>query len=112
MTEKAITVQIKPDLLSSKDAKEVLALLLQSVKGKKFVDGPVITEGKEDGGFLNVKFVATDLPLLWQVLQRDVLEKSAAARKASVVICTGKTGWHDYLLLHHHDPSQKLDSLQ
>lgn len=38
--------------------------------------------------------------------------EEAGLTAGAIVVCEGPHGWHDYLLLHHFDPAQTLDTLR
>ena len=73
-----------------------------------------VSTGDDGGRFINVCFSTGSLAPLWRELQRSFLRggvEHGACSKATIVTCEGSSGWDDYLLLHHFDPSQTVDLL-
>jgi len=63
-----------------------------------------VTRGQDQGHYINVHFT-TDTPNdFWPALRQQLVRLGLQA--GSIVTCTGKDGWNDYLLLHHYDPAQ------
>ena len=85
---------------------EVIAKQIKSIRGIG------ITKGEDDGKYLNIVF-ATENPIeSWRKLKEALLDSAefGSSLKASCMcMCTGKTGWDDYLLLYHFDPEVPLD---
>jgi hypothetical protein len=84
-----------------------LALSTQGVRGIGF------TDGDDNGPFLNVVFAAEEPIEVWRTLRASLLESQdfgAALAASSMVMCTGREGWDDYLLLHHFDRTVPLDA--
>jgi hypothetical protein len=77
---------------------------------RSLVPGVLVTEGQEDGPYINVDFMTADLFGLWESV-RKVLETVPGLNGAAIIVCEGERGWDDYLLLHHFDPQQKVDVL-
>lgn len=74
-----------------------------------------LVEGVEEGGYINVTYSAKDIRALWSLV-RTQLSCSSDGQPSllgcSIVVCTGKFGWDDYLLLHHFNESEALDKLE
>ena len=58
---------------------------------------------------MNWSFEVEKPPPFWKA----ILESGALARisRGAIITCQGKRGWDDYLLLHHFDPAEELDTL-
>ena len=58
-------------------------------------------------------WAAAELPLLiWignHAGSRWLVPGLAAA---AIIVCEGEHGWDDYLLLHHFDPAEPLDTMR
>lgn len=107
-------VQVQPALAPALD----LALLRASFEVLSQNEASVlrskIEEGDDDGPYLNLMFKTTDLARLWPVIQREWYAHPKLGdllRQSSMTLCTGATGWDDYLLLHHFNPAFELDTL-
>jgi hypothetical protein len=73
-----------------------------------------ISEGHDKGRYINIDYSTDDLPGLWSLIRREVLAASTVGsmlKKAAIIVCQGEKGWEDYLLLHHFDEHEPLDSL-
>lgn len=65
-------------------------------------------EGHENGPFLNLHFGTNDPISAWTHIRRAVFENDyfgQALKVASMAMCTGESGWNDYVLLYHYDPN-------
>jgi hypothetical protein len=67
-----------------------------------------IDDGEDNGPYINIAFEATDPAGLWAAIRGQLLADPELAG-ATIVVCEGEHGWHDYLLLHHFDPTEPLD---
>jgi hypothetical protein len=66
--------------------------------------GLQVDERHDDESYINFMFETDDVPSLWQKLKSELYGSNASGEAllaASIVVCEGKTGWDDYLLLHH-----------
>jgi hypothetical protein len=70
-----------------------------------------VNHGEDDGRYVNIGFESADLPGLWAAIC-DQLRADPELARAAIVVCHGKHGWDDYLLLHHFDPAEPLDELR
>jgi len=107
-------VQVQPGLAPALD----LALLRASFDAITHTEASVlrskIEAGEDDGPYLNLMFKTSDLARLWRVVQVELYEHPKLGellRSSSMTLCTGETGWDDYLLLHHFNPAFELDTL-
>jgi hypothetical protein len=76
------------------------------------VAGYETSTGEDEGPYVNFTFLAKNLPELWTRIKRDVLANPThgeSVSRASIIVCEGKHGWDDYLLLHHYDRTLELD---
>jgi hypothetical protein len=69
-----------------------------------------ISEGNEDGRYINVSFHVADIAGLWSAINALLAADRRLARSV-IVTCEGIHGWDDYLLLHHFDSSLIVDNL-
>jgi hypothetical protein len=73
-----------------------------------------VTEGEDDGPYVNFDFRAQDLARLWDILRGQVFWDQTIGphlAETSIATCEGNHGWDDYLLLHHYDRTLVLDTL-
>lgn len=101
---KALNIQLQTDRLSVIDAAPAVARL------RALADGSHVSEGEDDGRYINVSFEVDDIAVLWAAVQKQ-LQADTALAAATIVVCQGQHGWDDYLLLHHFDPSEPLETI-
>jgi hypothetical protein len=114
LTMKLLNVQIQPERVPELDEAEVVSRLTSTGSGTGLVQHVEVTKGNDDGHYTNVSYATHDLPRLWTLLRREVLEDARIGpilQKAAIVVCQGDNGWDDYLLLHHFDDNEPFDSL-
>ena len=108
---KALQIHLQPELAPDLDAYSE-AKRLQNVIEAFGLTGPVeITDGDDDGPYINVWFATADVAAAWSRLRQEWRPDGSLAR-CSIVICEGEDGWSDYKLLHHFDPSELLDEAE
>ena len=107
-------VQVQPGLAPALD----LALLRATFDAISQTETSVlrakIEEGDDDGPYINLMFKTADPNRVWQVVQDQLYAQPVLGellRQSSMTLCTGATGWDDYLLLHHFNPAFELDRL-
>ena len=106
-----LNVQIHPTRISHGSPDE----LIESLKAA--ADGAVLAfcgqnAGQDAGPYINLSFIAADPVAGWSRM-RVLYDASEIGRRlalSTIVVCEGEQGWDDYLLLHHFDPAEKLDS--
>ena len=69
-----------------------------------------VSRGEDDGPYINVDFRPADVGALWPAVREQVRADPELAA-CSIVCCVGEWGWDDYRLLHHFDPSERLDEV-
>ena len=69
-----------------------------------------VTDGEDDGRYINVDFKTADLCGLWHSI-RKTMQAVPGLASATIIACEGEHGWADYLLLHHYDPQEIVDGL-
>ena len=109
---RSLSVQVQPsrspgiDIQRINNAFEQIALLDSLVEHHEF------NEGHDKGHYFNYTFGTLHALKLWRLIQNRIYcdeELGVHMRRASMVMCSSETGWHDYLLLFHFDPAVKLD---
>jgi hypothetical protein len=110
-----ICLQVQPNRARDIDMHRVRELCEFAASSEKYVSKFAVFEDKEKGSYINFMFETTKLQKTWNLLQ-DMLFKDEklglVLSQASIVVCEGKDGWNDYLLLHHYDPTEKLDNIR
>jgi hypothetical protein len=72
------------------------------------------SEGNDDGRWLGFSYTTLNVARTWSLIQQKVLGHAllgSSLTKATIVVCQGEAGWDDYLLLHHFNPNEPLDSM-
>jgi hypothetical protein len=109
-----ICLQVQPGRACDIDMRRVRKLCKFAASSEKNVSKFAVVEDEEKGSYINFMFETTEPQKTWNFLQDTLFkdeELSLALSKASIVVCEGKDGWNDYLLLHHFDPSEELDNI-
>jgi hypothetical protein len=73
-----------------------------------------ISEGWDDGHYVNLTYTSPDPRVLWAHLRAQVYTSTAlgeSIRRSTIVTCEGERGWDDSRLLHHFDASETPDPL-
>ena len=108
----ALKVQVHPERSPSLDLDGVLEIFSNAAE---MADAELtITEGADDGPYIDYDFLTRDLVRLWEVLQSQVFEDAVLGPQlalAAVATCQNPRSRGNYLLLHHYDRSIKLDNL-
>ena len=100
-------VQFQPGRVAQNVASGIVAALRTALPGAD------LDAGNDGGRYVNVTFPAASVAVGWTAVLSalDDPEFGHAVRASCIVTCQGEHGWHDYLLLHHFDPDESLDSI-
>jgi len=98
MKQLSIQVQDDPDKLFSK----IILDLLPEEYSEGYSDATTTTLGAEVEQEI--------LEDIWNKIS-ETLKKNSELANRIIATCTGQYGWDDYLLLHHFDKTEPLDSL-
>lgn len=107
-------MQVQPALAPALDLALLRATFEALCQSEASVLRSKIEAGDDDGPFLNLMVKTDDLARLWPVIQRQLYAHPTLGdllRQSSMTLCTGETGWDDYLLLHHFNPAFERDTL-
>jgi len=110
---KQICVQVQPGL-DPRLSLDAVRAAFDAISASPLVLWQERSEGKDQGPWLNFLIGTNDLACCWALLQRTLYQESTLGgplTKCSIAVCEGMHGWDDYLLLHHLDPSEPLDTL-
>jgi hypothetical protein len=110
---KALHIQVQPGRAPGLEEAVARDLLRDVGAGTGVVARVDVTEGYDNGRYLNIDYVTDDLPRLWSLLKKVLQDPTTGPllARSLIVVCQGEAGWDDYLLLHHFDPSEPLDRL-
>ena len=70
--------------------------------------------GSARGPYINYFFESRTPARVWKALRGQALRHrrlGGSLRQSTIVTCQGSRGWENYLLLHHFDSAQPLDTL-
>jgi hypothetical protein len=87
--------------------------LFESISRSPLVSDYQCESAKGKHSYISITFSTNDTAGLWSHI-RGVVKASpfaAAIVASTIVVCEGKDGWNDYLLLHHYDFAEPLDGL-
>ena len=107
-------VQVQPGLAPALDLALLRATFEAISQNEPSVLRAKIEAGDDAGPYLNLMFKTSDLARLWEGVQLALDAHPTLGtllRQSSMTLCTGETGWDDYLLLHHFNPAFALDVL-
>jgi len=71
--------------------------------------------GEDNGRYINLFIESDDAVAACDLINTALLSDRTIGheiRTAAIVTMTGRRGWDDYLLLHHFDPIEPLDSIE
>ena len=109
-----LTVQLQPGLATGFDPTLVRDLLDGLASNSSLIESVAVTEGDDNGPYVNFTVKTPDVAALWRVIRQELFSLPLAGQhlaRAAIVTCQGNAGWDDYLLLHHFDMAEPLDSL-
>lgn len=106
---KCLHIQLQPELCAGDAEHHVKDLTAFAIASAP--DVVVNVECGNDGEpFLNVNINTSDIAALWASMSSRIVSNPSLA-SAAIVCCEGDIGWDDYLLLHHFDGNEILDTL-
>jgi hypothetical protein len=111
---RALSIQFQPERAPDLDPVAVAGLLKLVGGSERLASRVQVTEGIDDGPYIDATYTTPDLVSLWAEVRERVLEHAAlgpALRRSVIITCTGNRGWDDYRLLHHFDETEPLDEL-
>lgn len=100
---KRLHLQLQPSLSPSLNVSDAIAHLQRLAVS-------TVTEGEDNGHYINFGYETVDLLRLWEVVHEVILLVPGLSQ-AVICCCEGQHGWDDYLLLHHYDLMEPLDEL-
>ncbi|MEX0641155.1 MAG: hypothetical protein WD468_00560 [Pirellulales bacterium] len=101
---KQLQIQLQPQRSPELQATEAVSRLTRLSERVR------VTEGEDNAQYISLDFTTADLSSLWSVIRRE-LQATPGLAKGAIIVCEGEHGREDYLLLHHFDPQQQLDTL-
>ncbi len=108
-----ICLQVQLNRARDIDMRRIHELCEYAASSERLVSKFAVVENKT-GSYINLMFETSEPQKTWNLLQNRLLrdeDMGLVLSQASIVVCEGKDGWNDYLLLHHFDPSEKLNNI-
>ena len=106
---KCLLIQLQPDLCAG-DAQQIVDDLTSIATNSDSDASLNVEHGDDNRPYINVNIHSTDVMSLWSAVSSRISCDSALA-SCAIVCCEGDDGWDDYLLLHHYDQGETLDTL-
>ena len=109
---KDLCIQIQPHLAWELDVSAIHNRCDKLASSNIEIECFTVVEDAEDVAYINLMFTTKALEALWEILQAQLYGDEYLGPlllKSSIATCQGIHGWDDYLLLHHFDPTVRLD---
>ena len=110
---KKICIQIKSHRFSNFQLELIQAIGEEIALNKELISHFEIQKGGDNEKYMNLLFETNALKKLWHQIQTKFFQDLTIGMtlgKSSVVVCEGKNGWDDFLLLYHFNKLEKLDN--
>jgi len=111
---KALVINLQPQRSPGFDPKSVRDLVEGLKSNSDLIKSLSVTAGDDNGPYTNVYVETRDVAALWELMREELFSHPVAGphlKRAAIVVCEGNAGWDDYLLLHHFNPAEPLDTL-
>ena len=111
---RAICIQFQPRRAPDLDPAAVAGVLRTLGGEERLTSRMRVSEGVEDGPYVNVTYSTRDPVALWALVRVRVLDDAVlgpSLRRSVIVTCAGDSGWADYRLLHHFDACEPVEEM-
>lgn len=111
---KKFLIQIEPHRSPDLDAGNLLSQFEGLSDEMGWVRKRSVEHGFDKQPYVHLLFETDHPKLFWEMLREKIDQPDAygpSMRAASFVICEGKAGWNDYVMLHHYDPDISCEPL-
>ena len=98
-------IQIQPDRSSDLTLEAALSRL------RSLSSLVRIVYGFDHGAYVDVDFFGNNSGLLWSAV-RGILKCEPGFARSVIVACEGTRGWSNYRLLHHFDPTVRINEFR
>lgn len=109
MSSRNLSIQIQPDRVLAPNKEQIVQEFVGFLNDISPLKHCHVSRGNENGPYINIDLKSENVQLLWEKIQIE-LSLNTNVASAIVVVCEGKKGWDDYLLLYHYDASEHVDS--
>lgn len=93
---RAVHVQIQPGRSPELEVLGAVERLQQLGADAPLAASVTVTEGNDDGAYVDVDFSSETVRALWTAL-RAALDRDPLLAACTIVCCEGSRGWNDYL---------------
>ena len=110
---RSISIQVQPNLAPVLAMDQVTDVFRAIASIKRLVKRHQFDSGESNGPYYNYTFGTEQALELWREIKARLYEDPELGpdmRTASIATCSSETGWGNYILLRHFDPTVILDS--
>lgn len=114
MTSKNLVIQIQPELIPISNIEQITQEFVTFLTDISLCNNCHVSRGDENGSYINIELQSENIQRLWEEIQIKLslnTNDASEIAKGIIVVCEGKKGWNDYLLLYHYNTSEHVDSL-
>lgn len=109
---RTLSIQVQPDRVPTLDIDRLRAMMDAIALDGELVANHTFDSGIDNGPYLNFTFGTFGANKLWErIIEGPFRDPSLGLEAASIVDCSSESGWDDYLLLFHYDPTIAVDRL-
>ncbi|MHC4750142.1 MAG: hypothetical protein ACYTFW_09740 [Planctomycetota bacterium] len=111
---KCLSVQIQLERSSKLEEDRIIHSFKEMCDKSSLIKHIDIEKGYDEGSYININYTTDNLKALWGQIRSHFYEQEdfgLVLAKASIVVCEGDNGWDDYLLLHHFDEREEIDTI-
>ncbi len=111
---KCLSIQFQPEKSPELDEEKTINRFKEFCNNSKLVNHMDIQRGYDNGLYVSINYTTDDVKSLWNQIRSHFFEQKDFGyilANASIVVCEGDNGWNDYLLLHHYDEKEKVDTI-
>lgn len=109
---RSLSIQVHPERAPGIDMEKITRAFQAFVEREELVKHHVFSSGNDGGAYFNYTFGTPQAAELWAAIEKNLYHSLAFGshlRKASMVMCSGETGWVTYSQWYHFDPAVPLD---
>lgn len=112
---RTINIHLQPDRSPGLDVERVRDVINRIALDSGLVEQQSTNAGEDEGGWVNHFLETRNVRELWRLVRERLYEDEEIGhdvQRASIVVCSEANGaWDAYLLLHHFDTAEPLDSI-
>lgn len=111
---KLLTVQIHPERSPELEDKKIIKRFEKLYDKMPFVNSIEVITGYNGANYININCETNNVRALWSLIKNEFYNDGhigSMLEDATIVMCESDNGQDDYLLLHHFDKNELLDSI-